>query len=141
MARMILARPVAEAARNEEIPMKPFRSIQCVAGVALALSFLVGAAGSATAAPENNLVASAISKLDAEELYALLSTPMAVAEAAIDREQTSDGPSIQHALQTFQWVMQILRGPLRFIAADGTEFDCYGEYVAYQWGGVGLPCE
>ena len=24
--------------------------------------------------------------------------------------------------------------------ADGTEFDCYGEYVAYQWGGYGLPC-
>ena len=37
--------------------------------------------------------------------------------------------------------LERFKGPLRFIAADGTEFDCYGDYVEYQWDGYGISCD
>lgn len=91
-------------------------------------------------APGANLIASAVSKLTREELSALLSTPLAVSQAGLDDVDTSGGPSINDVLRRYQMLMEKMKGPLKFMAADGSTFDCYGDYVEYQWGGYGLPC-
>jgi hypothetical protein len=102
---------------------------------------LITRSGSAAADPGDNLIASALSKLTAMELSALLSSPMSVALASIDGVDTRSGPSVDQVLAHFMALMERHKGPLRFIAADGTEFECYGEYVSYQWGGEGLGCD
>ena len=111
-------------------------------GLVLAVFAAATLSASAMAAePGVNLVEMAASKLTPAELGALLSTPIAVAGAALDDVDTTGGPSVEHVLANFRKIMSRFGGPLKFIAADGSQFDCYGEYVAYQWGGIGLPCD
>jgi hypothetical protein len=95
---------------------------------------------SALAAPGANLISSALSKLTRPELSALLAGPLAVSQAEIEGADTSGGRSLEQVLAYIKQVMERYKGPLKWLAADGTEFDCYGDYVAYQWGGYGLPC-
>lgn len=85
-----------------------------------------------------DLISRAAAKLRPDEASALLAGPVAIAEASLDSDEHDH--LLQEALQSAREIMDRLNRPLRFIAADGTEFDCYGEYVAYQWGGYGLPC-
>ncbi len=87
----------------------------------------------------SDLIERAASKLHADELSALLATPLGLAEASSADEGEYDH-LLQEVLRSFRELMARFHGPLKFLAADGTEFDCYGEYVDYQWGGVGLPC-
>lgn len=88
---------------------------------------------------QSDLIERASLKLDADELSALLSPAVAVAQASSQDDDEYDH-LLDEVMRSFRELMERFHGPLKFLAADGTEFDCYGEYVEYQWGGVGLPC-
>ena len=87
-----------------------------------------------------DLIERAATKLHADELSALVSAPLAVAEASSEDDNGEYDHLLAEVLRSFRELMARFDGPLKFMAADGTEFDCYGDYVAYQWGGEGLPC-
>lgn len=91
-------------------------------------------------APGANLIASALSKLTRAELSALLSAPLAVSQGGLDDVDTASGKSLNDVLKVFRQHLERLKGPLQWMAADGTTFDCYADDVEYQWGGFGLPC-
>lgn len=87
-----------------------------------------------------DLIDRAASKLRGDELSALISAPLAVAQASSADDDGEYDHLLDEVLRSFREIMARFHGPLKFMAADGTEFDCYGDYVDYQWGGVGLPC-
>lgn len=87
-----------------------------------------------------DLISRAASKLHADELSALISAPLAVAQASSADDEGEYDHLLAEVLRSFREIMERFHGPLKFMASDGTEFDCYGDYVEYQWGGVGLPC-
>ncbi len=89
---------------------------------------------------ETDLISRAAAKLHADEAAALVAGPFAMAEASLDHRDGRYDALLREALAHARELMAELNRPARFIAADGTEFDCYGDYVRYQWGGVGLPC-
>jgi len=80
----------------------------------------------------------AIKKLSAVESSQLLAPSAAVVlgfegSAPVESSEPKD-EYLPHVLESYLALLERLNRPLKWIAADGTEFDDYAEYGRYQWG-------
>ena len=77
----------------------------------------------------------AIEKLSAAEASAIIAPAMAVALAyRSDPKVDSSSHGTDKVLQSLREIMARLNKPLKWLGADGTEYDTYREYLKGQWG-------